>query len=209
MNRRALWLGLALAGLLAVAAGGFAWSTAAGPGPADNRVASLDPDAGVVAGKKKRKDRKADAPKARKAEARPKDPARPKDGARRKDKAAKAPQLDGEDRALARTEFRDERLLDANERLDAHAAKAGWDPERTEEVREILIDTADHVTATLTGIDQGTAEWEQVKAELREYRLAQADKVRALVGDREFDAFVVGMGFERFFGEEPVRGRLK
>lgn len=205
MSARNLAIVISVTAAVALTSAGAAWMVWPAPSESPSLVASLDPVAGVGDKKKgRRKSAQKGTAKARKAEGRPKDPARA-----RKEKPVKAPMLEGEERAQARTEFRDERLLDANDRLDAHAEKAGWDPETTETIRELLIDTADHVTTTLASVDQGSAEWEKVKAELRDYRLQQADTVRGLLGDAGFEAFVKDMGFERFFGEEPVRGRVK
>lgn len=121
----------------------------------------------------------------------------------------KEPQLEPDDRASARQEFREERIQDLNERLDTFAEEAGWEPDQADDVRVVLVETADHITNRLAAVDRGEITWDEARRELREYRLKRADKVRSMLGDEEFAPFVDAMDFSRFLGDEPVRGRLE
>jgi hypothetical protein len=120
----------------------------------------------------------------------------------------KDPQLPPDDRAEARQEFREERIQDLNDRLDAFADEAGWNEDDTDDVRVVLVETADHITNRLAAVDRGELTWDEARRELREYRLQQAGTVRELLGDEEFGPFVDAMDFARFLGDEPIRGRL-
>jgi hypothetical protein len=121
---------------------------------------------------------------------------------------ARAQNLDDAERAMLRRELREERLIDVNARLDAFAETEGWDPAMTDEVRDILIDTADHITRVLAQVDRREVEWDAVKVDLWAYREQQAQQVRRALGPNDFDHFVESMDFARFFGEAPVRGRV-
>jgi len=121
---------------------------------------------------------------------------------------AREQNLDDEERAMLRRELREERLIDVNSRLDAFAETEGWDPAMTDEVRNILIDTADHITRVLAQVDRREVEWDTVKMDLWAYREQQAQQVRRALGPHDFDHFVESMDFARFFGEMPVRGRV-
>jgi hypothetical protein len=121
---------------------------------------------------------------------------------------AREQNLDDEERAMLRRELREERLIDVNMRLDEYAAAEGWDPEMTDEIRDVLIDTADHITNVLGQVDRREVEWDAVKVDLWVYREQQAQKVRRAVGPSDFDHFVESMDFARFFGETPARGRV-
>jgi len=122
---------------------------------------------------------------------------------------ARARNLDDEERAALRREVREERLVDVNARLDSFAADAGWDETQTEEIRMLLIDTADHITQVLGQVDRREVLWDDVKADLREYREQQAASVRREIGHQDFDTFVEHMDFARFFGDSPIRGRVE
>ena len=123
-------------------------------------------------------------------------------------KPEKDPKLEPDERASARQEFREERLEDINDRLDAFATDAGWSADETDEVRSILIETSDKITNRLAAVDRGELTWDEARRELREYRLDQAEAVRRKVGEDQFQSFVDAMDFSRFLGEQPVRGRL-
>ncbi len=221
MHRRTL-LGVATVSVLTGALGLFlvAWSFAP-PGPEARLVATLDPLA---------RGRERPASYGRVA---PRDPSgvtspRPRNGtphaargaaehpqgavddrpARAVAEQARANNLDDEERAMLRRELREERLIDVNTRLDAYADTEGWDPAMTDEVRDILIDTADHITRVLGQVDRREVEWDDVKVDLWAYREQQAQQVRRALGPNDFDHFVESMDFARFFGEEPVRGRV-
>lgn len=112
--------------------------------------------------------------------------------------------LSPEERLVYRQTYRDERLSDLDARLDAYARQAGWDPELTEEVRTLLIETTDGISAVFERIDRGEAVWEDERDEVRDFRLAQAAKVEALLGDGFLD-FVEGMQFTRFLGDTTAR----
>jgi hypothetical protein len=117
-------------------------------------------------------------------------------------------QLDPETRSQARTEYREERIVDLDEKLDTHAAKAGWDPETTEEVRAILVETGVRIGEVLARADRGEIPWEKVRGQLQNFRISQARQVNEIVGRESFDAFVDDMGFERFPDDgPPLRGR--
>lgn len=121
----------------------------------------------------------------------------------------KEPEIEPDERAGLREEMREERLGSLSDRLDAYADEAGLDPQATERVRDVMIDTTDRITRDLARVDRGEATWDEVRRDLRQYRLDQANKVRKLLGDDQFDDLVQGMGLERFMGEEPIRGRLE
>ena len=152
------------------------------------------------------------APEARVAELRPVRPAQKRPPERRKAKAHKRerpvaprkaePVVPPEEKARIRSDFRAERLQSLDEQLDAYAEEAGWDPELTEEVRSILVETMTHIGEELARVDQGQADWLEMRPEIRKYRLEQAAEIEALLGDG-FDAFVEGMAFGRFLGERP------
>lgn len=131
----------------------------------------------------------------------------PVGGPKGKARPRREPPPPSAERAEERELVREDKLVDLNERLDRYAASAGWDSELTEEVRVILLDTTDHISASLAAVDRGELAWEEEKEALRAFRLDQAATVRGLLGD-EFDGFVKGMQFERFFGEVPIQGRL-
>jgi hypothetical protein len=122
---------------------------------------------------------------------------------------ARARNLDDEERAALRREIREERLVDVNARLDAFAGEAGWDDTQTEDIRMLLIDTADHITQVLARVDRREVEWDAVKGELRTYRETQAASVRRAIGNQDFDTFVERMDFARFFEDAPIRGRIE
>lgn len=144
---------------------------------------------------------------------------RPEGGTAEAPRTSKAPRtiaeevrarnLDDEERAAYRREVREERLVDVNARLDSYAAQEHWDDDTTNEIRDLLIDTADHITRTLAQVDRREVEWDQVKGDSRSYRETQAASLRRALGHNDFDAFVEHMDFARFFGDSPVRGRLE
>ena len=121
----------------------------------------------------------------------------------------KDPQLPPDDRAEARQEFREERIQDINDRLDGFAEEAGWSEEEADDVRVVLVETADHITSRLAAVDRGELSWDEARRELRDYRLKQAGEVRSMLGDEEFAPFVEAMDFGRFLDDQPVRGRLE
>ncbi len=127
---------------------------------------------------------------------------------REEERALRDPMLEPDERAEARRLYREERLVSVNEKLDAFADERGWDPETTEDVRLIMLDTADRITVALAKVDTDRNEWEEIKADVRQYRLDQASDVEALVGPEEFEAFIANMQFDRFTSDPPVRGRL-
>lgn len=122
---------------------------------------------------------------------------------------AKDPQLPPDDRAEARQEFREERVQDINDRLDGFAEEAGWSEDEADDVRVVLVETADHITDRLAAVDRGEITWEEARRELRDYRLRQAGEVRRMLGDEEFAPFVEAMDFGRFLDDQPVRGRIE
>jgi hypothetical protein len=135
-------------------------------------------------------------------------PAKAKTKVRSKARREVDPELPAEDRIQARAEYRQERLADVDQRLDAYAADAGWDEATTEQVRAAILENADDISARLEAVAAGEVEWEQVREDLRQDRIDRAARVRRLLGDAEFDRFVREMDFARFLGEEPVRGRI-
>lgn len=116
--------------------------------------------------------------------------------------------LTPEEKLEYRKSYRDERLADMDARLDAYAAKAGWEPDLTEEIRALLIETTDGITAILEKVDVGQVEWDEQKEELRRYRYEQAAKVEDLLGG-QFEPFVQGMNFTRFLGDASPRDKLE
>src|SRR5688572_24593713 len=120
MTRERLLLLLLVVGVGAGAAGSYAWWSAEDEAPA--AVVAVD---------------RGDRPERAAADRRPRrEPGTRERKARpvaRREKSAKEPALQPGERAEARLEYRDERVLDVNERLDAYATKAGWDDDVTEE----------------------------------------------------------------------------
>jgi hypothetical protein len=114
----------------------------------------------------------------------------------------KEPVLEPAAKATARSEFREERLSEVDAQLDAYAEKKGWDPEFTEEVRSLLVDTMDHIGEQLARVDRGELPWEEVRSELRQFRLDRASELEELLGN-DFDEFAQQMSFGRFLGEPP------
>ena len=117
--------------------------------------------------------------------------------------------LEPDELVWARTEFREQRMDDMNRRLDAHAQEEDWDEDVTEEVRDILGETIDRITDRLVEVDRGDEDWAEMKRDMRAFRERQADRVAEVLGPDRFEAFVEGMGFSRFEGEEPISGRLR
>ncbi|MEQ1572163.1 MAG: hypothetical protein ABMA64_41430, partial [Myxococcota bacterium] len=71
----------------------------------------------------------------------------PVGGPKGKARPRREPPPPSAERAEERELVREDKLVDLNERLDRYAASAGWDSELTEEVRVILLDTTDHISA--------------------------------------------------------------
>jgi hypothetical protein len=118
-------------------------------------------------------------------------------------------ELPPDERALARNEFRLERQAELAERLEQHALDAGWDAQTTDAVQDVLLATTDRISDALDRVDRGEVPWDQVRDEMRDFRIDQARDVREILGPEAFDAWVVDMGFERFPDEgPPVHGRL-
>ncbi|MBX2801943.1 MAG: hypothetical protein KTR31_29960 [Myxococcales bacterium] len=117
---------------------------------------------------------------------------------------------DGEltEMAWARREFRRERREELEQRLEDYASQAGWDHGSTEEVRRLVVDSMERITRQLAMVDNGQVSWQQHKHHVREFRERRADRLKKLLGPDEFADFTDAMGFERFTGEEPPRGRL-
>lgn len=116
--------------------------------------------------------------------------------------------LTPEERLQYRRTYRDERLADVDARLDAYATSVGWDADRTELVREVLIETTDGITAYMEQIDRGETTWEDQKESVRLFRYEQAAKIEDLLGP-EFENFVIAMHFTRFLGDQNVRDKLQ
>jgi len=112
-------------------------------------------------------------------------------------------------KAEVRTEVRDELLEDVMFRLDEHSAYADWDDETTTYVREVLTRTANNITGALESVDRGDKRWDEIREEVRQYRLRQAADLEDVLGPDEFADFADGMSFTRFASDEQwVRGRL-
>jgi hypothetical protein len=178
-----------------------------------SQVATTDPDdIGVLGATPSTRRRRAERRRPRPVRAQGVDRESLKDRrrARREEvKQEREPLLEAEERAEARRMYREDRLVEVNERLDEVAAERDWDPELTEEVRLVLLDTADRITESLARVAGEKQDWDAVKDDLRDFRMRQARELEALLGPDEFDAFVAGMEFERFSTSPPVRGRLE
>lgn len=107
-----------------------------------------------------------------------------------------------EEKVKVRSAFREERMLALDEQLDAYAEEAGWDAEKTETVRSILVETIDHIGTELAMVDAGEEDWEVLRPELRQYRIDRAAEIEGILG-KEFDSFAEAMAFGRFLGERP------
>jgi len=222
MHRGTL-LGVATVSVLTGAIGLFlvAWSFAP-PGPESRLVATLDPGArgrerptpfGRVAPRNPAdvtiaRGRPGGTPHAHGPAEHPSDQAGDARPQRTVAELVRTQNLDDEERAMLRHELREERLIDVNARLDTYAETEGWDPAMTDDVRNLLIDTADHITQVLAQVDRREVEWDAVKSDLWTYREQQAQRVRRALGPNDFDHFVESMDFARFFGDTPVRGRV-
>ncbi len=124
-------------------------------------------------------------------------------------KAERAPKVPDDDaRAEIRLETREDLVNDLLDRVGAHAAKARWDDDLLADIELVVVDTTDAIGTRLADVDAGRASWEDVKRDVRQLRLDQANQVRELLGPDAFKAFVGDMDFDRFEGSEPVRGRL-
>ncbi|MEQ1504742.1 MAG: hypothetical protein ABMB14_21065, partial [Myxococcota bacterium] len=109
-------------------------------------------------------------------------------------------ELDPEVRIAIRAEARDDNWADTESRLYDYAADAGWDDGRTERVRALLEQTTRGVGDRLRAVDGGTRSWSEVRTELRAFRTAQSDALRAEIGDDGFEQFAEGMDFWRYTG---------
>lgn len=216
MTSQQRWWSVAGLGGLAVVALGAAWwafsvdaepvrvPVAASPQPIV-QVAPA-PAEGSEPGRRRRKarteGRSAKAAKAERRKAREAREPRPRPEPRER-------VLEPEELMWARTEFREQRLTDMNERLERYAAAKGWSEELTEEVRIVMIDTIEGITDELLRVDAGEIEWPEMRADMRAFREDQARVVEELLGPEEFRGFAEQMGFARFGGDEPVEGRVR
>ena len=145
------------------------------------------------------------------AEAPGKEPRSHRERARHAPKAEepKEPRIaDPIERAEVRRETRDDLIGDLRDRLSDHAEAEGWEPALQREVEDTLVRTTTAISKRLADVDAGRAKWEDVRRDVRQQRLDQAEEIRALLGNDGFDALVEELGLRRFEGEEPVRGRL-
>jgi hypothetical protein len=117
--------------------------------------------------------------------------------------------FDSDSKSQMRQEMRKELVDDILFRLDGHGQGRGWDEATTDTVRALFLDSSEHVSLLLGSVDEGSSGWDEVRRELREYRLDTARDVEEVLGKSEWDVFVSDMQFGRFTeGDEPVRGRL-
>jgi len=112
------------------------------------------------------------------------------------------------ERAVVREEFRTERLAELEGQIADHAANHGWSEQTADEVGAVLADTVEGITARLARVERAQAPWPDVKIRVRDYRLAQAERVREILGPEGFDAFVEELDLARFMGDDAVWGRL-
>ncbi len=118
------------------------------------------------------------------------------------------PRLAEDEKAQARRQTREEISDEIRERVDAYAMEAGWDAQTHAEVKAIFEETSQKITRVLGKVDRGELEWNDVRRELRQYRLDSAAEVEGILGPEAFRDFTGTMDFQRFQGDEPVRGRL-
>lgn len=109
-------------------------------------------------------------------------------------------ELEPEERKELRDLVREEQWAETETRLYGYAEKVGWDPALTDEVRTILEETTNGVSKRLRKVDAGKATWEELKPELREFRMEQAEQLRETLGDDGFLKFAEGMDFWRYNG---------
>lgn len=127
----------------------------------------------------------------------------------RSEVAAREPRVpDRQERAAVRVETRDELVSGLLDRIEAHARTAGWTDDRLGQVEDTVLEATAAIGEALHRVDVGEANWEDVKREVRQLRLDQAEALRAVLGEDAFEDFVAAVALERFEGEEPVRGRL-
>jgi hypothetical protein len=118
------------------------------------------------------------------------------------------PQLDDAARARERRDVREGVSGEIREQVDAYGARSGWDPAMREGVVQIFDDTSDRITRVLSRVDRGEVSWNDVRREVRQYRLDSAAEVRGLLGDERFRELANEMDFQRFVEDSPTRGRL-
>lgn len=103
--------------------------------------------------------------------------------------------LEPEERKELRDLVREERWADTEAKLADYAETAGWNEALTEEVGIILGDTHTGVSELLLRVDAGELSWDELKPELRDFRLVQGNRLRDVLGDPGFLAFAEGMDF--------------
>ena len=104
--------------------------------------------------------------------------------------------------------MREDVAAEIRARVDDYAVEAGWDAETHAEVKAIFEETQDRISRVLGRVDRGELAWNDVRRELRQYRLDSAAEVEGLLGEDGFRDFAETLDFQRFLGDEPIRGRL-
>jgi len=131
--------------------------------------------------------------------------------ARKEAKAAQAdkePRLPPDERAEARAEQRSASLDGVLLRLEDYGVEADWSDDKIDDVADLMVEGSESVSLLLEAVDRGDLEWEEARGDVRDLRFEQAQRVEQLLGPDAFRDFSTAMGFERFQGEEWVRGRV-
>ncbi len=131
--------------------------------------------------------------------------------ARREAKEAKAdkePRMPPDERAEARVEQRSAALDAALLRLEDYGVEADWTDDMIDDVADLMVEGSESVSLLLEAVDRGELDWEEARGDVRDLRFEQAQRVEELLGPDAFRDFSIAMGFERFQGEEWVRGRV-
>jgi hypothetical protein len=119
-----------------------------------------------------------------------------------------APRLPPDERADIRESTRAEQTDALILEIEDHALQAGWDDALIAAVEDEVTATTRQISDDLARVDRGEVRWDDVRAAIRDERLASAARVEALLGPDRFHALADAVGLERFGGETPIRGRL-
>jgi hypothetical protein len=125
----------------------------------------------------------------------------------KQEKEEKTPRLPPDERAEARAESRSAALDGLVMRLEDYGVDNEWSDSQIDQVADLVVEGSESVSLLLEAVDRGELSWEEVKGDVRELRFEQARRVEGVLGPEEFRRFSEAMGFERFQGDEWVRGR--
>lgn len=87
------------------------------------------------------------------------------------------------------------------------AASRGWDSQTTAEVQGILLETLEGAESKLAEVHDADA-WSRMRLYYSRHRQLQAKRVKSVLGDEEFAAFMEAKSFPRIpstTGQQPIR----